>query len=251
MSEIVVETRNLSVNFGKYCVIKDISFSVKKLEFLTIVGPNGGGKTTLIKTILGLIEPTNGEIKVFGVSPKELNYKDIGYVPQIKTIDRSFPAKVYELVATGLTGKWSFLCTKEIRREVRDVLAFCGIEHLENRQVNKLSGGELQRVFLARSIIRKPRLLLLDEPATGIDTLAETDFSVLLETLQKDSQTTIIMVTHDWEYAFYHSTSVLLLSRIIISFGPPKQVFTEENVQKTFGHFGHEHKIEFIIEKNV
>ncbi len=251
MSEIVVEARNLSVNFGKYCVINDISFSVKKLEFLTIVGPNGGGKTTLIKTILGLIEPTNGKIKVFGVSPKELNYKDIGYVPQIKTIDRGFPAKVYELVATGLTGKWSFLYTKEIRREVRDVLTFCGIEHLENRQVNKLSGGELQRVFLARSIIRKPRLLLLDEPATGIDTLAETDFSVLLETLQKDSQTTIIMVTHDWEYAFYHSTSVLLLSRIIISFGAPKQVFTEENIQKTFGHFGHEHKIEFIIEKNV
>lgn len=251
MKTIAVQINNLSVTFGKYSVLKDVDLEVREEEFLTIVGPNGGGKTTLIKTILGLIEPTRGEIHVFGLNPKYLHYKDIGYVPQIKTIDRNFPAKVYELVATGITGQWRFRFSKEIRRKVQEVLAFCGMEHLENRQINNLSGGELQRVFLARSIIRRPRLLLLDEPATGIDTIAETDFSVLLETIQKENKTTIVMVTHDWEYAFHHSTSVLLLNKTPIAFGPPKKVFTEENIQKTFGHFGHEHKMEFIIEKNV
>lgn len=247
----VVEIRNLSVHYGKYCVLKDVSLSVNEMEFLTIIGPNGGGKTTLIKSILGLIEPSSGEVRVFGTNPKELPYNEIGYVPQIKTIDRSFPAKVYELVATGITGQWRFRLPREIRNKVREVLAFCGMEHLENRQINQLSGGELQRVFLARSIIRRPRLLILDEPATGIDTIAETDFSVLLETLQKENKTTIVMVTHDWEYAFHHSTTVLLLNKMPIAFGPPKKVFTEENIQKTFGHYGHDHKMEFIIEKNV
>ncbi|MGB9913512.1 MAG: ATP-binding cassette domain-containing protein, partial [Candidatus Kapaibacteriota bacterium] len=92
MTTTAVEIRNLYVFFGKYCVLKDINFSVKETEFLAIVGPNGGGKTTLIKTILGLVEPSKGTVKVFGTPPKELSYQDIGYVPQIKTIDRNFPA---------------------------------------------------------------------------------------------------------------------------------------------------------------
>ncbi|MCX7909315.1 MAG: metal ABC transporter ATP-binding protein [Ignavibacteria bacterium] len=251
MMEVCIRINNLTVEFGKYTVLKNINLSINDQEFLAIIGPNGGGKTTLIKAILGLIEPKEGNVLIFGKKPTELTFKDIGYVPQIKTLDRNFPAKVYELVATGLTGNWNFRYTKEMRREVREVLAFCGMEHLEHRPINKLSGGELQRVFLARSIIRRPRVLLLDEPATGIDTVAETDFSLLLETLQYQNQTTIVMVTHDWEYAFHHSTSVLLLNKSVVAFGSPKEVFSEENIQKTFGHFGHDHKMEFIIKKNV
>jgi zinc transport system ATP-binding protein len=251
VSQYAVEIQNLSVYYGKYCVLKDINLSINPLEFLTIIGPNGGGKTTLLKAILGLLEPTEGKAFVFGKPPKQVPFEEIGYVPQIKTIDRSFPAKVYELVATGITGRWNFILSKEIRQRVLDVLSICGMEHLANKQISKLSGGELQRVFLARAIVRRPKLLLLDEPATGIDTIAETDFSALLEKLQKEIQTTIVMVTHDWEYAFFHSSSVLLLNKRIVAFGPPKKIFTEENIQKTFGHFGHEHKMEFIIEKNV
>lgn len=251
MSELAVEFNEVTVFFAKYRVLNKVSFSLSASEFLTIVGPNGAGKTTLLKTILGLVEPTEGRVLVFGKHPKNVPFADIGYVPQIKTIDRSFPAKVYEVVATGITGNWQFIFSKEILEKVHEVLEHCGIAHLENRQVNRLSGGELQRVFLARSIIRRPRLVLLDEPATGIDTIAETDFSSILETLQKEFKTTIVMVTHDWEYAFFHSTHVLLLNKSVIAFGPPKQVFTEDNLQKTFGHLGHEHKMEFIIEKNV
>ncbi|MGB9771764.1 MAG: metal ABC transporter ATP-binding protein [Candidatus Kapaibacteriota bacterium] len=249
MTTTAVEIRNLYVFFGKYCVLKDINFSVKETEFLAIVGPNGGGKTTLIKTILGLVEPSKGTVKVFGTPPKELSYQDIGYVPQIKTIDRNFPAKVYEVVATGLSGKWLFRYPIQMRQQVLQVLEKCGLGHLAYRQINRLSGGELQRVFLARSIIRRPRILLLDEPATGIDTISETDFSQILENLQKENRTTIIMVTHDWEYAYFHSTNVLLLNKSIIAFGESKKIFTEDNLQKTFGHLGHDHKMEFIIEK--
>ncbi len=251
MNEIAIDIKNLSVHFGKFCALGKITFSLTSSEFLTIIGPNGGGKTTLIKTILGLIEPSEGTVKVFGRNPKDVPFREIGYVPQIKTIDRTFPAKVFEVVATGLTGKWQFHFSKDIRQKVHKVLEFCGLENLENRQINRLSGGELQRVFLARSIIRRPRLLLLDEPATGIDTIAETDFSKILENLQKEFQTTIVMVTHDWEYAFYHSTTVMLLNKTIIAFGAPKKIFTEDNLQKTFGHIGHEHNLEFTIEKNV
>ncbi len=250
MKDPIVEISELSVFFGKYCVLNKVDLFVRSLDFLTIVGPNGGGKTTLIKTILGLVEPESGSVRVFGKKPCSVAYKNIGYVPQIKTIDRSFPGKVYELVATGWSGRWKFALNDVLRQRVKEVLSTCGLEHLEDRQINKLSGGELQRVFLARSFIRKPKLLLLDEPATGIDTIAETDFSFLLEKLQKENQTTIIMVTHDWEYAYYHSTSVLLLNKSVVALGKPQDVFTEENLQKTFGHLGHEHNMDFILRKD-
>ncbi|MFN3306384.1 MAG: metal ABC transporter ATP-binding protein [Candidatus Kapaibacteriota bacterium] len=250
MIDPVVEIYKLSVFFGKYCVLNGLDLLVRSLDFLTIVGPNGGGKTTLIKTILGLIEPNSGSVRVFGKKPNNVDFEDIGYVPQIKTIDRSFPGKVYELVANGRSGRWKFTFSNEIRQRVKEVLSTCGLEHLEDRQINKLSGGELQRVFLARCFIRKPKLLLLDEPATGIDFIAETDFSFLLEKLQKENQTTIIMVTHDWEYAYYHSTSVLLLNKSVVAYGKPQNVFTEDNLRRTFGHLGHEHNMDFLLRKN-
>lgn len=250
MNDPIVQISQLCVFYGKYCVLDRVDLVVNSLDFLTIVGPNGGGKTTLIKTILGLVEPNNGTVRVYGEKPINVSYKKIGYVPQIKTLDRSFPGKVYELVATGCSGKWKFSVSNVVRQKVREVLSTCGLEHLEDRQINKLSGGELQRVFLARSFIRKPKLLLLDEPATGIDTVAETDFSFLLEKLQRENQTTIIMVTHDWEYAFYHSTKVLFLNKGVVAFGEPKNVFTEQNLQKTFGHLGHEHSMNFLLRKN-
>ena len=251
MNEIAINVDSLTVFYGKYCVIRDITFSINKNEFVTIVGPNGGGKTTLLKAILGLVEPTNGKIEVFSKPPKELDFHEIGYVPQIKNLDRTFPAKVIELVATGLTGKWKFVITKEIRNLALEALAKTGIENLAERPLTKLSGGELQRVYLARSIIRKPKLLILDEPATGIDSVAEVDFSKILEEQQKMFNTTILMVTHDWEYAFHHSNKVILLNKRLIAFDSPKKAFTEENLKKTFGHIGHEHTMQFIIDKNA
>jgi len=251
MIETAIEIDTVSVFFGKYCVIQNISLLIKKAEFVTIVGPNGAGKTTLLKVILGLIEPTSGRIEVFSKKPCELRFDEVGYVPQIKNLDRTFPAKVYELVATGLTGKWRFIISKEIKRLTYEALAKTGIENLAEKPLNKLSGGELQRVYLARSIIRKPKLLILDEPATGIDSVAEVDFSKVLEEQQRQHQTTILMVTHDWEYAFHHSDKVLLLNKRLIAFDIPKSVFTEDNLKRTFGHIGHEHTMQFIVDRNV
>ncbi len=250
MNNFAIELESVSVFFGKYCVIRDINLSINEAEFVTIIGPNGGGKTTLLKTILGLIEPTNGEVKVFSKKPNEINYFEIGYVPQIKTLDRTFPARVIDLVATGLTGSWNFRINKEAKKKIHEVLEKTGIENIANRPLKKLSGGELQRVYLSRSIIRNPKLLILDEPATGIDTIAEVDFSKIIEELQKNFRTTILMVTHDWEYAFHHSDRVALLNKKLICFDTPKNVFKEENLKQTFGHIGHEHKMQFTIGKN-
>lgn len=250
MNNKPIEIQNLGVFFGKFCVLKDISFSIDAGDFVTIIGPNGGGKTTLIKVILGLINPTEGNISVFGKKPTEVPFEYIGYVPQIKTLDRTFPAKPIELVATGLFGNWKYRLTDATKEKCRKAMEIVGIGELAERPLNKLSGGELQRVYLARSLVRNPKLLILDEPATGVDTIAEIDFSILLDNYLKQSNATILMVTHDWEYAFHHSSKVLLLNKKAVAFGSPQTIFTEEHLHRTFGHTGHTHTMEFIIKKD-
>ncbi len=250
MNNKPIKIQNLSVFFGKFCVLKDISVTIDQGDFVTIIGPNGAGKTTLIKVVLGLINPNEGNITVFGKKPTEVPFEFVGYVPQIKTLDRTFPAKPIELVATGLFGNWKYKLSNETKKKCEKAMEMLGIASLAERPLNRLSGGELQRVYLARSLVRNPKLLILDEPATGVDTITEIDFSILLDNYLKQSNTTILMVTHDWEYAFHHSNKVLLLNKRVISYDSPKKIFTEEHLHKTFGHTGHTHTMEFIIKKN-
>lgn len=242
---------NLYVYFDRYPVLEDVSFKVSFGDFISIVGPNGGGKTTLIKSILGLISPRTGNVNILGYKPKEVPFEYVGYVPQAKLLDRSFPALAIELVATGVFGSWKFKLNKDVQVRCLEALEQVGISHLAFRPIAKLSGGELQRVYLARAFVRKPLILLLDEPATGIDLMSESDFSQLLENYQKNIESAILFVTHDWEYAYHHSTKVLLLNRKVIAFLDPIQAFTDEHLRITFGHIGHTHSMEFIVRKDV
>lgn len=250
MSKALV-VNNLFVHFEKFCVLEDVSFELASGEFVTIVGPNGGGKTTLIKALLGLIEPSAGSIKIFGHNPKAIPFDFIGYVPQVKLSDRSFPAMAIELVATGIYGNWKFKLSKDVQIKCIEALEQVGISHLAFRQISQLSGGEFQRVYLARAFVRKPKILLLDEPATGMDTISEWDFSQLLEHFQKSTNTTILMVTHDWEYAYHHSTKVLLLNKKVIAYLEPTKAFTDKCLRETFGHTGHTHSMEFVVKKDA
>ncbi len=219
--------------------------------FVAIVGPNGAGKSTLLKALLGLEHgllrdgPSRvvGGIRVFGHPPREVPPGWVGYVPQVKGFDRSFPALAIEVVVSGLRRHWPFWIGREERRQACEVLEKVGALHLSDRRLGRLSGGELQRVYLARSLIRRPRLLLLDEPATGVDVVGEADLYRHLEAYQAESGATILMITHDWEAAQHHASAVLVLNRRVVGYGPPEKVLCHECLSQAFGHVGHAHRV--------
>lgn len=230
------------MRFGEVEPLRGVSFSVPEGAFAAVVGPNGAGKSTLFKVLLGLL-PFQGEVHLFGRPPREVDPGLLGYVPQIKTFDRSFPALSLELVVSGIRRAWPFRVTREERARALEVLEEVGALELAERPLGRLSGGQLQRVFLARALVKRPKLLLLDEPATGIDPLGEQDLYRLLEAYQARSGATVLMITHDWEAAFHHATHVLVLNREVIGFGPPERALSEECLRRAFGHLGHAHAI--------
>lgn len=245
-----VEIENLSVCFGDYQALEDISIQIPEGSFVAIIGPNGAGKSTLIKVLLGLIKPTKGHIRLYGKSPRQVPAEWFGYIPQVKTLDRTFPALAIELVISGLRRRWASRITNEERQKAITALEQVDAKHLVNRPLGRLSGGELQRVYLARTLIRHPRLIMLDEPATGIDAVGEADMYHLLEDYQTDHQATTLMITHDWEAA-YHASLVLVLNRRKIGFGIPDKALSDECLRRAFGHTNHPHEMFWGMKPNV
>jgi zinc transport system ATP-binding protein len=237
----VVATADLGVRFGDHPVLEGITFEADAGDFVAVVGPNGAGKSTLIRVLLGLLTPETGRAHVFGRAPSAVDPGLVGYVPQVKGLDRSFPARAIDLVLTGVHQRWPFRVRPEERERALDALARVGAEALAERALDGLSGGELQRVYLARSLARRPRLILLDEPATGIDVAGAADLYDLLEDDQAARDTTIVMVTHDWNAAYHHATHVLLIDGTQVGFGPPPEVLTDACLREAFGHTGHAH----------
>jgi zinc transport system ATP-binding protein len=237
-----LEARNLSVRFGDYLALEEVSFALPAGAFLTVVGPNGGGKTTLLRIFLGLVEPTGGQARAWGQSLDRLAASEVGYVPQVKTMDRLFPARAVELVATGLAPSWPWRLGGERRARAMAALERVGAAALAERPVARLSGGQLQRAYLARAIARHPRLVLLDEPAAGLDAGGEADLYAILENYQRQAGATVVMITHDWDAVHHHATHVLLLNRRVIGFGAPSQALAEDRVERAFGHVGHPHR---------
>lgn len=233
---------HVSVRFGDAEVLQDVSFDLNAGEFLALVGPNGAGKSTLMKVALGLITPLKGHAALFGNAAGR-HPERVGYVPQLKTFDRSFPATVLELVVSGLRRSWPARVRARERDAATATLAEVGAQHLGARPLAKLSGGELQRAFLARALVRRPALVLLDEPATGVDFLAEHDLYDLLERYQAASGAAVAMITHDLTAARYHATRVAVLNRQLHGFGAPDEVLCESCLKKAFGHLGHNHGI--------
>lgn len=242
MKPSALHFHNVSVRFGEIEVLQNITFDVAEGEFLAIIGPNGAGKSTLIKVALGLVKPNKGHANIFG----ELAGRQpdrIGYVPQLKTFDRSFPATVLELVISGLRRSWPARITKDERVKAQEALEQVGASPLAERPLAKLSGGELQRAFLARALVRRPKVVLLDEPATGVDFLAEHDLYDLLEHYQTETGATIAMITHDLAAARYHASQVVVLNRRLHGFGVPEEVLCERCLKDAYGHVGHAHKV--------
>ena len=169
-----LHVHHVSLRYGDTPILEDVSFDLAAGEFLAIVGPNGAGKSTLVKVVLGLKTPQKGHALIFG-RPAGEQPKRTGYVPQLKTFDRTFPATAEELVVTGLRRSWPARPrADELERAAAARAGAGGAGSLARRPLAKLSGGELQRAYLARALVRRPELVLLDEPATGVDFLAGT-----------------------------------------------------------------------------
>lgn len=191
MSSPLIEIKNMDVSYQKQLVLSNISFSIFENDFIGIIGPNGGGKTSLIKAILGLIKPVGGSIK------HSLNSSDIGYLPQGNQLDENFPITVEEVIASGLEHGLRIRSgsAKSRKQKVENALDIVGLTALHSRPIGELSGGEFQRTMLARAIISSPRLLVLDEPDTHVDNQFETELYALLKELNKTI--TILLVSHD------------------------------------------------------
>jgi len=209
-SNLIVDCRGLCFAYGNASVLEDVSFTIERGQSLCVIGPNGGGKSTLVKLILGLIEPTRGKLEILGKSPREARTA-MGYVPQAMRFDPQFPISALDIV---LMGRLNHLRVGPYSRKCREIalasLDEVGLSGFSKRPFSDLSGGERQRVMIARALACEPELLLLDEPTANIDLTVEAQ---LIETLVKLRQTmTILMVTHDLDLVASLGDSVLCVN---------------------------------------
>ena len=188
----VLDVKNLTVSYSNHTALEDINFKINAGEYVCLVGENGSGKSTLVKTLVGLLKPDEGEVIL------SIDLDQVSYLSQTNLKDLDFPATAREIIMSG-TQKHKKLpfYTSEDKALYEEVIKKLKIEDLVNRRIGDLSGGQKQRVLIARALIRKPKLLILDEPATGLDYIITKDLYDILEKENKENKTTIIMATHD------------------------------------------------------
>lgn len=225
---MLISFDNLTLGYEAHPAVHHLNYGVSTGALVALVGPNGAGKSTLFKGIMGQIQPLDGHIHLHGIDKK-----DIAYLPQLNQVDRSFPITVQELVALGAwndIGAFGRLKNKH-KDQVSFALSQLNLKGFEKRQISSLSGGQMQRVLFARLLVQDARLILLDEPFTGVDSRTTHDLLHMISAWHEQGKT-IIAVLHDLEQVRIHFPECLLLSREPIAFGPTKEVLTEENWQR-------------------
>ena len=237
------EMYSLSASYGANLVLQDVNFKVNENDFIGVIGPNGGGKTTLLRVILGLVKPITGKM-VFNY--ELLNGNSIGYLPQMSTGDINYPVTVTDIILSGLMIRKGIISRMSAsdKKKADNVIDELGLSGMSESTLNELSGGQMQRVFLARAIIGNPRLLLLDEPGNFVDTTFENDFYEKLKDLNK--RMAILMVSHDVGTISSHIKSFACVNRSLhyhpspeitnedlLAYGCPIQLVTHGNVPHT------------------
>jgi len=230
-----IEAKNLCVGYDGEVVGKDISFTVNKGDYLCIIGDNGSGKTTLMKTILGLKKPLSGEI----IMGDGLKKNEIGYLPQQTVIQKDFPASVKEIVLSGCLSKCGMrpFYNKQEKALALENMKRMGIEALQDKCYRELSGGQQQRVLLARALCATQKMLLLDEPVSGLDPVVTKEMYTLIEQLHKDG-ITIIMISHDIEAAIKYATHILHIGKKIF-FGTKQEYLSQKDSLEEDENDGH------------
>ncbi|MEK7203631.1 MAG: metal ABC transporter ATP-binding protein [Patescibacteria group bacterium] len=235
-NEPILKVENLNVAFDGNKILEDLSFEIKKGDITAVIGPNGAGKTVLFRTLLGLVPYSGKFLWQDGVK--------VGYVPQRFIVDRHMPLSVNE-----------FLSYKGGRNKIAEVLKWVGfsthdehhlIHHLLNQPLGVLSGGELQKILIAFALLGNPKVLLFDEPTTGIDIGGEETIYNLLKKLRDEHDLTIIFISHDIHVVYQYANNVLCLNKEKICFGPPHQALSTEELKKLYGAevgiYSHTHK---------
>lgn len=233
----IIEIKNITCIYDQKPVFQGVDLNIYPGQFAGIVGPTGSGKTTLLKVILGIIRPDSGEI-IINYEGKRINGgrpRFVGYVPQLETVNLNFPATVEQVIMMGRYGVMGRLPWpgQKDRDKAADLLYQLKIEDCAGRHIHDLSAGQLQRVFLARALIGEPRLLLLDEPTTGVDVNTQHDILHLLGELNHNGMT-ILITTHDLNSIAAHLPWIICFQRRIIAQGPPDEVFTPEILRLTY-----------------
>lgn len=215
----LIKFEHVSFAYDAHPILRDVSFEIKDKEFIGLIGPNGGGKTTLLKLIMGFLKPSVGTVEVLGKSP-ELAHNPIAYVPQTLRFDRLFPISVMELVLQGRLSRlpWYGVYSAEDHKKALEALEMVGMLSFKDSPFGNLSGGQAQRALIARALVSEPKLLLLDEPTASVDNQAENDIHNILRELQ--GSITIIMVTHDLKATIDLVERVLCVQGNVISLEP-------------------------------
>jgi len=235
----VIEIKNLTVKYEGIDVFNNVTFDLNEGDYVALSGPNGSGKSTLLKTMLNLIKKNNGEIKIFN-TPVEVfaDWYKIGYVPQNINLNPFFPATVKEIVALGLIGKLSRIrkFSENKNKKIDETLKMIGLWDIRDKNIMALSGGQFQRVIIARALVGEPEILILDEPTTALDPETRENFFEILEDLNSRKKVTIILVTHDTGSAGKYAKKLMYFDRKIIFFGTFDDFCKSEKMSHYFGY---------------
>jgi zinc transport system ATP-binding protein len=238
VSDPLLEVDRVSVQYGETLVLDGVSLDVRPGEFLGIIGPNGSGKTTLLRVMLGLLQPTRGEVRLFGQPTASFrDWRRVGYMPQRASFDSALPVTAAEVVASGLIPILGYRrrIGADERRRVNESLALVGMEKQTHARIGALSTGQQQRVLIARALVSDPELLLLDEPTASIDADAQSSFYTLLRSFNRDRGVTLVMVSHDVGVVAHEVSRVACLNRHVLFCGPPADVLTREALSTLYG----------------
>jgi zinc transport system ATP-binding protein len=245
----VVQVTNVHVAFDRHPVLRGVNLEVPAGQVVALIGPNGSGKTTLLRCLLGLQKTSQGEIRLFGQTNLRPVLDRVGYVPQRLTLERSFILSVREFLSLRLkqTRHWFWHSHRKTDQAICGTMVELGVEALLDRPIAALSGGQLQRVLIAFSLLKNPELLLLDEPTAGVDTPGEKTFYDLIAQIQKKRHLTVVLVSHDLSMVYRYAAWVYALNGVVCCEGPPETVMNADSLKQAYGihvspyHHHHQH----------
>lgn len=238
-SEPIIRVENVSFAYHEETVLARINFDIIRGDYLGIIGPNGGGKTTLLKLMLGLVKPSSGRVELFGrPAPEFTDFSRIGYIPQKATsIESRFPFTVEEVVTFGRVGKAGMLRRLKAadRQAVTRALGQVNMLPQQKSLLAELSGGQQQRVFIAKGLVSEPDILILDEPTVGVDVESQDEFYRLLSRLNRKQGITLVVVSHDIDVIANEVKSVACLNQTLICHGTPKEFIKGDYMERLYG----------------
>ena len=230
----ILDVHKISARYNGRLALEDITFHLHAGERVAVVGPNGAGKSTLFKVVAGVLQPSSGEVNIYGSTPR--GHVCIAYITQRSQVDWNFPVSVADVVMMGRIAQLGLLGWPKKRDwdYVHEALRIVKLDDLAKRQISELSGGQQQRMFIARALAQEAELMLMDEPLTGLDAPSQEGILVLLDKLKRQN-VTVMVATHDLEQASEYFDRIMLLNHRLIGFGPPEQVLQTEKLIQAYG----------------